>query len=1205
LAILAAPLIGTTALAQVGSFEVGTASLPATTTATPATLSPFTRIDFGVPFAAGTVPNVFPMTPEFGAGADNDPCTIRIRNISNTGFDAACLEPINEDRDSPAVNFNYVAMINGTLNVPVANSTETVRFESQCSFVTNQQFGPNCDNCDLSPGQSQSFATRNFLAAFDNPPALLTQITSTNNTIQGGANLPAGEPEFLEASVQTNSLSANGFRWALDRMEAGNGTLNNGETICYLAVERDGCQELDFSSLNGPDSVDFTAVFGGNVDGHDNGATAGEGATFPAGCFSNTPVTIGNSRSRRGNNGGFLRLVSENSAAVIFTYDEDRVSDNERSHIDEEVSAIAFSSTFTTPVTLSKARVTQRGRNATFRWETSSETFHLGFHLWGETSSGWEQLNRRLILGAEVDTAQTNRYKRSIKLDRQQLNEITRFGISTIDNTGFEQFYGPFELNTEYGEDANNEPVDWTETRASFEQDMRARGFVKKNNRWRKASRRVKQRLVDRQLGANSSVINLEFEKNGLHLIAAEDILNIAPSWNDAPLSDLALTLNGKAAPRDIVSSDDKLNAGDQIIMNAREPDGKDGVYLRTYVYQLRLDRSRAQTASYFDGTVNDTELAATSALVGVTATQNKVYSAGIDADEPWYDRRLVSRGQPATVNYSVSFPRVIDANREGRIDFTIFGGINLPGDVDDHHAQISVNGTLVDDAVFDGLTRYSNSLKIPAGLLRQENNTVSVTVVGDTGLFADLILVDNVRLFAPELLAEQAHYDFFASEIDTAYSASVNDSTPVSVYAYTDDGLLTHVDPSRTENKMRFASLPDISNLRSDLRFSVSQNGDLARPRNIELADIKLQHSEVGNLLVIAHPNFIGDELNAYVDFKRANGYAVSIVDWLEMVETYGYGNNTPQTLDNFLEKAFPLDSVDSNSELNNVLIVGGHTYDYLGNLDANVVNFIPTHYREVSIFNFTPSDNVFADLDNDHVPDLAIGRWPVRTPADLSVIIKKTIDWQANRDASLYQDALLLSQPKESNRLDYTKQLDMRLGLPLSRLTEFDTITRVSMQELSANGVENPVQAAREQLANRLNEGLELLSFNGHGSYFSWGFQGVVNTDFVKGLSNQGKPTIVMPLACYTSNYQHPSVNTLAHQWLFAGDKGAAGIHGAAVLGEYRENAIFAERYLNNVARSETVGEAIFKAKNEMASGNQMLNNWAYLGDPTLPLR
>jgi hypothetical protein len=161
--------------------------------------------------------------------------------------------------------------------------------------------------------------------------------------------------------------------------------------------------------------------------------------------------------------------------------------------------------------------------------------------------------------------------------------------------------------------------------------------------------------------------------------------------------------------------------------------------------------------------------------------------------------------------------------------------------------------------------------------------------------------------------------------------------------------------------------------------------------------------------------------------------------------VETYGYGNNTPRALNIFLAQAYPLaDRIAKH--LNNVLIVGGHTYDYLGNLNQNIVNFVPTHYRTVSIFYFTPSDNVFADLGSDQIPDLAIGRWPVRTQADLSTIIKKSKDWQTNRDASPYQNALLISQPPDSSQLNFAKQLDMHVGIPLSRIEEVEAIPVIS---------------------------------------------------------------------------------------------------------------------------------------------------------------
>ena len=94
-------------------------------------------------------------------------------------------------------------------------------------------------------------------------------------------------------------------------------------------------------------------------------------------------------------------------------------------------------------------------------------------------------------------------------------------------------------------------------------------------------------------------------------------------------------------------------------------------------------------------------------------------------------------------------------------------------------------------------------------------------------------------------------------------------------------------------------------------------------------------------------------------------------------------------------------------------------------------------------------------------------------------------------------------------------------------------------------------------------------------------------------------------MPLACYTTYYQGLNTNTLAHQWLFAGTQGAVAIHGASMLGDFRENGMFAERVLqqqHSISGTVRLGQAILNAKRKMSSANQMLDNWTLLGDPTL---
>lgn len=1187
--------------AQTASIIVQTASLPAISAPSATTATPFTRINFATPFAAGTTPNIFPMTPEFGAGTADDPCVIRIRNIDNTGFDAVCLEPINEDRAAPAVSFDYIAIQNGTTSVPLVGGG-TAQFQSSCSSVDEQIFGPRCDNCALAMGQSQGSQAITFSPAFTNPPALLTHIASTNNTF----STPVGEPETLVAAVISNSLSATGFRTSLDRMEAGNGTITSAEDICYLAVERNGCQELNLSTLGGPSSVVFNATFGGNVDGHSDGASTGEGATFAASCFSSTPVVLGGHRSRNGNNGGWLRLVSQNSSEAIFTFDEDRVSDTERNHIDEEISALGFSTTFTTPVTLSKASVSQRGRRTTFKWETSAEIFHLGFHLWGETDNGWEQLNRRLIPGQRENSNSLSRYQQTIKLSRQQLNTVRRFGISTVDNTGYEEFYGPFETGSDYGEESTTEAINWTQTREAYEQNMQAKGYTKVKNRWRRVSNKRREKLSSRSLGANKTILNLNFEAHGIHQISASDLLELAPEWRNTRLNRVALTLNGNGVARHIQSDNDVLDDGDKLIFYVKRPSGKDAIYLEHYNYQLRLDRAATIAAPSYNLDIHDDATISSSALVSVTPTQDRAYSAVLSSDRPWFDQRLVSYGSPASATYLVDFEPTIDTNQGGTLDILLVGGLDFPEPQEDHHALISLNGQMIGDVLFDGLVAYHTKLAVAPGLLKQTGNEISITVVGDTGLLADIIMVDELSLSAYRALAKQNVYDFPENPSTDAFSVAVSGSTNIDseradLFAYTENGSLAKLNLRHDvqTNSLRFAALPKINSNAANTRYAISLYSEWPSAASINKARITIDHQQESDLLLVVHPNFIGEDLNRYIAFKTEHGYQPRVVNWFDLVETYGHGNNTPAALTNYLKLA------KEHFNIQNVLLVGGHTYDYLGLLSENVVNFIPTNYAKVNFYNFGPTDNSYADLNADNLPDFAIGRWPVRSADDLKAIIQKNLDWQINRDTSNYQESVFIAQQNDARNLDFNKQMRVHLDAPMQQVAPTNVVHKIVMQDIVDSGVPSPVQHARELIRTRLNEGASLISFTGHGSFSSWGFQGVVNTDFVNSLENNGKPPIVMPLACYTTNYENPSINTLAHQWLFAGTQGAVAIQGASLLGDYRENGVFAERYLRQAQNSSTVGEAIMKAKNEMATGNDMLDNWAYLGDPTLPLR
>lgn len=1178
------------------TFEIGDANLPAyTTTAIEAT--PFTTITFDGVFA--NPPNVFTITPDFGA----DPCLIRIKNVTTSSFDATCLEPLSEDRDNPGTTFQYIAIADGGVTVPLSSGTGNVVFQSACEDISTQQFGNGCPAC----GGTESFTPITFTSAFASIPAVLAQLQTTNND-NNDAAAPVGEPAFISQAIAANTAStvtATGFELAIERLEAGQiAVLAQPENICYLAAETTPtCQSLDFSSLGGPTTaVMFQSLISArNINGLNTG---GSTTTFATSCFTSTPLAVANFVTRSGGDGAFLRSVAINDTGITLAVDEDTIVDNRNHGANEQAAIMAFSEAFTTPVTLNSAQVELFSRKATFKWETSAETFHLGFNLWGESNDGWVQLNRRLIASNGSDTDQTQAYNHTVRLSRQQSNEITNFGISSVDSTGYEEFYGPFSEGQSYGEAANNEAVDWTSTRTSFEQSMHERGFAKVNSKWRRLSSSRRAQLTQKKLGVEQTMFDIQVSASGIHSIKGSDLIELNPNWNRQSLRNIALTLNGKAIPRHIISDNRRLNNNDQIIFNAQTPQGNDTPFLEHYTYRLSIDRSNAVDANTFNGSLTDTESGslATSALLEKTITAKKLHSAGLTTGDPWYDARLLSVGNVASIEYSIDFDHPINTDQEGVLDVLLFGSLDFPGEEDDHHVQIYVNDQQVNDTRFDGLIGKQLTVSLDPGLLKQIGNTVRIDVVGDTGFFADVVLVDEISIAAFSVLSNdtRAVLDFADLSAADGYQISTQSSNEHQVYAYTSTGLLSSVNATTSNGITTFASLPfQVSNNReSKLRYAVAASNAWATPNSISLVTGQDLHSLESDYLIVAHPTFIGDTLDEFVAFKTELGFNVRVVDWLEIVNTYGYGNNTPAALDNFLSAANQLYTTP------NILLVGGHTYDYFGITDDNIVNFIPSHYRPVNVFAYTATDNPYADLDGDNVPELAIGRWPVRSLTDLQTIIKKTKDWHQNRENNPYQSAYLLAQATDGQSLDFTEQLNGRVQSPLSLLDEMDSISILSLDNLP-EGVTDPVAFTRTSLAEQINNGTDIISFSGHGSPTAWGFQNIINTSFIQSLENQGEPVLLMPLACYISHYESVTTNTLAHQWLFAGDIGAAAIHGASVLGEYRENGLFAERYLRKSKTSTTLGEAILKAKQELGSQNEMLHNWALLGDPTLPIR
>lgn len=278
-----------------------------------------------------------------------------------------------------------------------------------------------------------------------------------------------------------------------------------------------------------------------------------------------------------------------------------------------------------------------------------------------------------------------------------------------------------------------------------------------------------------------------------------------------------------------------------------------------------------------------------------------------------------------------------------------------------------------------------------------------------------------------------------------------------------------------------------------------------------------------------------------------------------------------------------------------------------------------VPTHVADAVVnvhFGSEPqlvTDNYYADIDDDQIPDLAIGRLSVRTPEQLETVVAKILAYEQDDTPGAWR-----------------RQLNVVAGVGgFSFLADtlMETITKKFLTDEVPSSYETKVAYAswrspycpdprefRDETINQLNDGCLFWIYIGHGQrryldyvrvpgrrYYSIFKDGDVNQLNCK----TGSPIAIF-LACYTGAFDEPE-DCLAEEMLRREGGPVAVYAGSRVTMPYAMSVMgseMLEEYFQN--NRETLGELILHAKRDMVdatnkSGNRkMLDSLARMVSP-----
>ncbi|MCA9965334.1 MAG: hypothetical protein KC423_13850 [Anaerolineales bacterium] len=475
---------------------------------------------------------------------------------------------------------------------------------------------------------------------------------------------------------------------------------------------------------------------------------------------------------------------------------------------------------------------------------------------------------------------------------------------------------------------------------------------------------------------------------------------------------------------------------------------------------------------------------------------ENHLYAAeatsqGIDL---WYWQEIPQQSSlPVTLN----LPSLSDAPAELRLQLR--GVTRNPQVENDHDLDLWLNGQPLATVRFDGQTVFTDTIPIPSGQLKTGDNELLLDNTPEGASFLDVVQLNWVELtYATPPTAVNDRLQFSQTSGTLTLTGFSGDPVLLDITNPAQPQQLT----SEGETAVSLTVTP------SDHILAVGPVG-FQKPASIEpVRQSTWRDSSNQADLLIVTTDQLAPALASLVEARQAEGLAVAVATTAEIYDAFGDGAASPESIHAFVRYAA---TQWAEPHPRYLFIVGDATSDYRNYLGLAPGNNVPSLMVPVQFSGETVSDSRLADIDNDTRPDLAVGRWPVSTVAEVEELVARTLAYEGE---TAVNRILFATDGTEPQFAQIAQQLTDNSGLDAATVSIL-------------NG------PAASEVTAAWNNGGWLTSYVGHGSLSQWGKDDVFTLDAVNDLTAT-TPPIVVQLTCLSGLFAHPQQTSLSETML-----------------------------------------------------------------------
>ena len=846
-----------------------------------------------------------------------------------------------------------------------------------------------------------------------------------------------------------------------------------------------------------------------------------------------------------------------------------------------------------TQVTLNQFNAYDLGGTVSLEWRSEYELNNLGYNVYREQDGVRTQINPSLIAGSALQAGQNvaltagNTYAWRGKFAGGKEAQSTRFWLESIDLNSHSRWYGPVYVKTgdpsraippqskllsDYSvEPENAQQREWA---SNFRGPSRSfyLDWLNSDISWifTADEKVLNTPELDQQWSiAAQNAVKLAVNRDGWQRVTRAELLaaGLNPS---ASLANLKLYMNGIEQAM-MVNGDGSIEFfGKSLLTQSTD----------TRIYWLVAGLTHGKRVNVTSAGPFDPQVQPASYPYSVERKDRTIRFPALlnGPGENFFGPVVNATPMRQTLQVTSLDQTAAMAQLEVGVQGLTFQG---------HQVRVQLNGADV------GLINFSNREngvgQFPVGPLQLRENKNSIQLSGVAG-GSDTSLVDFVRLTYPRKYEASSNRMQFGVPAGQSVKVKGFTTPNLRVLDITDEANVAELIVSPQADSGGFAfTLPAVGGARTLLAIGAAGNFD--RPSQITQNQPSSVHQTTNsaNLLVITHGAF-RQSLEPLRLLRESQGLQVVIVDVEDLYDEFSFGAHSPQAIRDFVL----LTRTQWQTAPNYLLLVGDGTSDPRDYLKFGSLDLVPTMMVD-GIFSEAPSDDSLADFDGDGIGDLPVGRFPVTTAQETTVIVNKILSYEQTSAGDTQQrGAVMVSDLTDANYNFEAFTAEVRTSLPPT----------MNVQLINRSG--GDTATVRGQIMSAINVGPGVVNYLGHGSVGVWTGAGLLTTTDPPNFTNTPRLSLFVMMTCLNGAFTEVGTDSLAESILKAPGGGAVGVWASSGLTvPFGQVSVSKQFYtLLFTGQALRLGDATKAAK--LATTDQDIRRFSiFFGDPSMRFR